>query len=232
MDAASEQHHDGLLSCVYFVALLIIPLATIIQALLPVSTAAAPSAQMVRQRVKRCVVQLGVHDGQENQLKNIGSGALLKGGYILTAAHNLLDMEFRPLDPHAPPHAQRPSLVTGPHRTVLIAEFSDADKPPQWAYEAEVLTPLALLRRTGIQAHQLLDLAILRVKCKVVCEPAMSRGAGHVTDPDPDQRKLAVIERRALTHALPFLECSDKVDEGDAVSIFAYAAGTGSKNIY
>ena len=53
--------------------------------------AIAASGGSAVSHAKRCVVQLGVYDREAGVLKNLCSGALLEGGLVLTAAHNVVN---------------------------------------------------------------------------------------------------------------------------------------------
>ena len=76
------------------------------------STAAASTVASA----KRCVVQLGVYDRASRRLLNLSSGALLAGGRVLTAAHNVLDMRCVPPAPLVLP---LPSRVAGGGRSAV-----------------------------------------------------------------------------------------------------------------
>eukprot|EP00937_MAST-01D_sp_MAST-1D-sp2_P003080 g3080.t1 len=161
--------------------------------------------------VKRCVVQLGIHDPASASLADAGSGALLPGGRILSAAHVFFQLL--------------------PGRTVLVAVYAGSDgAPARWAYEAELLTPPALLHKQ----HEgvLLDLAVLRITGSVACTPDRSHGKAHVGPGVPQHVPLRVAQRSAAPAAdqLPFLQCVPREHEHrlDAEIIAAgYAAAAG-----
>eukprot|EP00937_MAST-01D_sp_MAST-1D-sp2_P004644 g4644.t1 len=171
--------------------------------------------------VKRCVVQLGIHDPASASLADAGSGALLPGGRILSAAH-----VFRKLLP-SPPMVS----TAWQDRTVLVAVYSGGDsEPATWMYEAELLTPHALLH--ALHGDKLLDLAVLRITHSVACDPQSSHGAAHAWVGIPQHVPLRVVQRSAAPalDQLPFLQCVSRehVYRLDAeVIAVGYAAAAG-----
>jgi hypothetical protein len=153
---------------------------------------------------------------------DIGSGTLLKGGRVLTAAHVVSSTAW----------------ITG-GGTVLIATYSgDDEQPPQWAYEAQVLTPNDVLNRKTLGI--LTDLAVLQITGTVACVPGRSCGKAHFsgTPEQPTPVGIAITERNPLSRAalarLPSLALVPDMSElgsGDAVTVIAYAAAAGT-NIF
>jgi GTPase SAR1 family protein len=208
---------------------------------------AAPTPRSVVANAKRCVVQLGVYDRATRHLLNLSSGALLKGGRVLTAAHNVLDMRMSPPQPLVPSRgsgavdAASDSMGVangsgsngcgGGGRTVLIGVFAGDDRPTRWAYTAEVLTPLELLREQidGV----LLDLCVLQITASVTCDPPSCLGKANVLG----GAKIAVVRedsRRGGDERLleePSLCCDPdfQLRAGeDRVTVISYAAAAGS----
>eukprot|EP00937_MAST-01D_sp_MAST-1D-sp2_P007425 g7425.t1 len=164
----------------------------------------------------RCTVQLGVYDGGSMTLKNLGSGAILSGGRVLTCAHNLLDVHHSQA-PYAP-------LVTA-GRTVLVGAFVSDDQHARWRYTARVLTPLPVLQE--MHGRTLLDLALLQITGEVECHPPFCLGKTAV---EGAQQIQVVRERPAPATSfdrVPYLRCdprcSLRAGETD-VAIISFAA--------
>jgi hypothetical protein len=105
---------------------------------------------------QRCVVQLGIFDRTSRKLLDMGSGSLLEGGHILSAAH-VFDQ------------------LTDPAHMVLVATFTGHLSRPVWSFTAELLTPLALLER-GVLPGVRVDLAVARITGSITCNPPCFQG--------------------------------------------------------
>ena len=170
---------------------------------------------------KRCTVQLGVYDRNTKTLRNVGSGAILAGGRVLTCAHNVMD-----------PFSEQ-SLVTE-SCTVLVATYAGDAAPARWAYEAEVLTPLSVLREK--HEGQLLDLAVLQITSTVACDPPHCLGKAAVLPEPPEspQPQIEVTRERvgdAFFNGTPCLRCAPEYElrAGETrVTVIGYAAAAGS----
>jgi hypothetical protein len=169
---------------------------------------------------KRCTVQLGVYDRVAKVLKNIGSGAILEGGLVLTAAHNVIDIHFssQPYDP----------LVTD-SCTVLIGVFSGEAELAHWVYTAEVITPIDLLREEH-KGH-LLDLALLRITSTVECDPPRCIGKDAVLILPQPQIEVCSETAMLSFDGIRFLKCAPDYElrSGEtSVTVIGFAALAGS----
>jgi hypothetical protein len=166
---------------------------------------------------KRCTVQLGVYDRGTKTLQNLGSGAMLAGGRVLTCAHNVMD-----------PGTEQP-LVTE-NCVVLIGAYAGDAEPARWAYAAEVLTPLAVLREK--HAGQLLDLALLQITSAVTCDPPHCLGkAAVMSSPTPQIEVTSEPVGGAFFDGMPRLRCAPDFElrAGETrVTVIGYAAAAGS----
>ena len=166
---------------------------------------------------KHCTVQLGVYDRGTNTLKNLGSGAILAGGRVLTCAHNVMD----------PGSGQ---LLVTENCVVLIGTYAGDAEPAQWAYAAQVLTPLALLREK--LEGQLLDLALLQITSTVVCDPPHCLGkAAVMSSPRPPIEVASKPVGGAFFAGMPCLRCAPDFElrAGEThVTVIGYAAAAGS----
>jgi hypothetical protein len=161
---------------------------------------------------KRCTVQLGVYDRSTKTLQNLESGAMLAGGIVLTAAH----------------------MAMGLHMTenyvVLIGAYTGDAEPARWAYAAEVLTPLAVLR----EEHEgtLLDLALLQIASAVTCDPPHCPGKDAVLCSPAQQIEMLTEVAAVSFDGVPCLKCDPgyelHVGEAGIVALgFAAASGQG-----
>eukprot|EP00937_MAST-01D_sp_MAST-1D-sp2_P004831 g4831.t1 len=178
---------------------------------------------------KRCTVQLGVYDRQTRTLKNLGSGALLEGGLVITVAHNVIEKPPHEKLPHPLPHPKPlPPLVT--HGcTVLVGTFEGDASVTRWSFTAEVLTPLELLREERNGA--LLDLAVLRLQTAVVCDPPFCEGKHDVLAHPTPTISLVSEGPVADLGSVPFLRCDPAFEPRsgvDRVTVIGYAAAAGS----
>ena len=112
---------------------------------------------------KRCVVQIGIFDRESRKLLDMGSGALLEDGRILSAAH-VFDQ-----------------LVDPQQQAVLVATFAGEQERPQWAFTAQLLTPPDLLER-GLLPGVRVDLAVARITGSITCYPPCFQGLASLAD--------------------------------------------------
>jgi hypothetical protein len=169
---------------------------------------------------KCCTVQLGVYDRAAKTLKNVGSGAILEGGRVLTCAHNVLDVHHTP-----PPFVP---LVTA-NCVVLIGVFTGETELARWAYTAKVLTPLAVLRE--MHEGQMLDLALLQITGAVTCDPPRCVGKDAVLAfPKPQIEVLSEVDVPSFVD-VPCLRCAPHHDlrTGETkVTVIGFAALAGT----
>jgi hypothetical protein len=111
---------------------------------------------------QRCVVQLGIFDRTSRKLLDMGSGSLLEGGHILSAAHVF-------------------DRLTDPAHVVLVATFAGHLQRPQWSFAAELLTPPSLLER-GAAPGVRIDLAVARITGSITCDPPCFQGLQSLAD--------------------------------------------------
>jgi hypothetical protein len=93
-------------------------------------TAAAAALDSPIARAKRCVVQIAVVERASGRLVDCGSGALIGGGRILSAAHVFDALLWETPGQHA----------------VLIGTYEGDMSPSRWRFVAQLATPLAMLR--------------------------------------------------------------------------------------
>ena len=143
-------------------------------------------------------MQLGVYNRGTQTMQNLGSGAILAGGRVLTCAHNVMD-----------PFSEQ--MLVAENCVVLVAAFTATDEPARWAYVAEVLTPLAVLREK--HEEQLLDLALLQITSAVTCDPPQCPGKDAVmVRPQPTFEVVTETDATSFDD-VPCLRC----DPADAL---------------
>jgi hypothetical protein len=181
------------------------------------SAAAARAAEAAAEDAKRSVVQIAVLDTRTHKLVDIGSGAFIGGGHVLSAAH-VVDTWGNTQDYH-----------------ILLGTFEGDEQCARWSFAAEPLTPLSL--RTAMHEGFRLDLVVLRVTHRLRrCVPErflglrqeivddITRGAlVALQEPDYDVELGDAIAAAALHEQCPplLLNCG-VVPSGHGVAVLGY----------
>lgn len=157
-------------------------------------------ARAKRATVRICTMTLRGGSGRWHVL-TAGSGAIVsRDGHILTAAHLFLH-----------PTAMGALFGGGspaPEVLIAIGAYDTDGSPSKWAWWAELLTPIDLLREKDASGIRLLDLAILKVRGALALSPAVFAG---VDEP-------YTVERRGQDAPPPFSDALRLGKEADVVS--------------
>ena len=189
-------------------------------------------------KVKRATLRIGLYQTATNKLVDLGSGTLIDAGpgnpvgQVLSAAHVFLKTSDAALPPKYLDSAIDWNSPAAPF-IILVGLYQADDKSSNWAFWAELVTPLNVLQQTKAKpwSKTLVDLAVLQIRGEIEMSPAVYTGPT-LTE------SFTVVKRSAAASPLSLPEGIQLGDPSlvqtgiSTVTVFGWFAPAGETTLY
>ena len=189
-------------------------------------------------KVKRATLRIGLYQTATNKLVDLGSGTLIDAGpgnpvgQVLSAAHVFLKTSDAALPPKYLDSAIDWNSPAAPF-IILVGLYQAEGKSSNWAFWAELVTPLNVLQQTKAKpwSNTLVDLAVLQIRGEIEMSPAVYTGPT-LTE------SFTVVKRSAAASPLSLPEGIQLGDPSlvqtgiSTVTVFGWFAPSGETTLY
>ena len=188
---------------------------------------------------KRATVRIGVLCRDTKKLLEVGSGTILHGGQVLTAAHLFLNAgPFMPVP--FPPNWTTPdepdwipdwNAEEAPV-VLMIGMYQADDLPSRWQYWAELVTPLTTLQTMVDGGKWLQDLAVLHIRGHLEVKPEIFKSVMDEVTVEKKHPPVESIATLALPQAVELSDQDTLISGQTMVTVFGWFAPRNETTLY